>query len=107
MTTDILQAYADNNSKNLYVHFPAGTFSKNALKDDTHFNPFGAFEISKYVIMGLKKTKSPIISNLRNDGKILILNSLIIGKILFGFLLLLLTLLNLMVVNEKKIISLY
>ena len=69
MTTDMLQAFGDNNSKNLYVHYPAGTYSKNALKDDTHFNPFGAFEISKCVIMGLKKIKSPIISNLRNDWK--------------------------------------
>ena len=69
MTTDMLQAFGDNNSKNLYVHYPAGTYSNNALKDDTHFNPFGAFEISKCVIMGLKNIKSPIISNLRNDWK--------------------------------------
>ena len=69
MTTDLLKAFGSNDSTKMYVHYPAGTYSDTALKDDTHFNPFGAFEIAKCVIMGLKTVKSPIISNLRDDWK--------------------------------------
>ena len=67
MTTDMLEIFGDSDSKKLYVHYPAGTYSDTALKDDTHFNPFGAYEISKCVVMGLKQIKSPIISNLLDD----------------------------------------
>ena len=67
MTTDMLEAYGDNDSKKFYVHYPAGMYSDTALKDETHFNPFGAYEISKCVVMGLKQIESPIISNLLDD----------------------------------------
>ena len=67
MTTDMLEAYGDSDSKKFYVHYPAGTYSPTALKDDTHFNPFGAYEVAKCVVMGLKKNESPIISNLLDD----------------------------------------
>ena len=35
MTTDMLEAYGDNDSKRFYVHYPAGIYSDVALKDDT------------------------------------------------------------------------
>ena len=69
MTTEMLEAYGSNNSRKFYVHYPAGAYSEAALKDDTHFNPFGAFEVAKCVVMGLKHINSPIISNLREDWK--------------------------------------
>jgi len=69
MTTYMLEAYGDNDSKKFYVYYPAGSYSQTALKDDTHFNPFGAFEIAKCVIMGLKQIKSKIVGNLLNDWK--------------------------------------
>lgn len=69
MTMDMLSTFGAEDSKKLYVHYPAGTYSDTALKDDTHFNPFGAFEIAKCVIMGLKDIKSPIVDNLRDDWK--------------------------------------
>ena len=69
MTTDMLEAIGEGDSKKLYVHYPAGTYSDAALKDDTHFNTFGAFEVAKCVVMGLKQIDSPIAKNLLNDWK--------------------------------------
>jgi lysophospholipase L1-like esterase len=69
MTTDMLEAYGDNDSKRFYVHYPAGTYSSAALKDETHFNPFGAYEIAKCVVMGLKQIGSPIVNYLLDDWK--------------------------------------
>ena len=67
MTTYMFEAYGDSDSKKMFVHYPAGTYSDTALKDDTHFNPFGAYEVAKCVIMGLKQIESPIVSHLLND----------------------------------------
>jgi lysophospholipase L1-like esterase len=69
MTTDMLEAYGDNDSKRFYVHYPAGAYSDTALKDETHFNPFGAYEIAKCVVMGLKQIGSPIVNYLLDDWK--------------------------------------
>lgn len=69
MTTDMLEAYGPSDSTKFFVHYPAGAYSDDALKDDTHFNPFGAFEVAKCIIMGLKNIKSPIVDNLRDDWK--------------------------------------
>ena len=69
MTTDMLEAYGNSDSTKFYVHYPAGTYSVNALKDNTHFNPFGAFEVAKCVVMGLKQIKSQIVGNLLVDWK--------------------------------------
>jgi hypothetical protein len=38
------------------VHYPAGTFpgQTEELKDDTHFNAYGAYELAKCVVEGIK-----------------------------------------------------
>ena len=69
ITTDMLEAYGSSDSRKFFVHYPAGTYSQTALKDDTHFNPFGAYEVAKCVVMGLKYINHPIISNLRQEWK--------------------------------------
>ena len=54
-------------SKRALVHYPANTFpgQTKALADNTHFNTFGAYEISKMVVMGLKEIDSPLTKYLR------------------------------------------
>ena len=37
------------------------------LKDNTHFNTFGAYEVAKCVIEGMKKAKLPIVKDLKAD----------------------------------------
>ena len=66
---DLIEAFGTSNSKKLYVHYPAGTYQATELKDDTHFNPFGAYEVAKCVVMGLKKLNNSLIEHLRNDWK--------------------------------------
>ncbi len=43
-------------SKRAFVHYPMGTFpgQKEELKDDTHHNAYGAYELAKCVVEGIK-----------------------------------------------------
>ena len=51
------------------VHDPANTFpnQSKALADNTHFNPYGAWEVAKMIVMGLKQLNSPLVVHLRPD----------------------------------------
>ena len=33
----------------------------------THFNPYGAWEVAKMIVMGLKQLNSPLVDHLRSD----------------------------------------
>ncbi len=71
MTRTFFEALGYENSKKSLVHYPAGTFPNqpNALADNTHFNPYGAYEISKMAVMGMKELRLPIIKYLRPEWK--------------------------------------
>ena len=51
------------------VHYPANTYPNQPkpLADNTHFNPYGGWEIAKMIVMGLKKMNSPLAGYLRTD----------------------------------------
>ena len=68
MTTTFYESLGEEGSKKALVHYPAGTFpgQEQALADNTHFNSFGAWEVSKMVIMGLKELGSPLTEHLRS-----------------------------------------
>ena len=69
MSTLFYEALGFEGSKKSLVHYPANTFpgQDKALADNTHFNPFGAWEIAKMVVMGLKQTGSPLAGYLTAD----------------------------------------
>ena len=69
LSTAFYEALGEEGSKKSLVHYPANTFpgQDKPLADNTHFNPFGAWEIAKMVVMGLKQNGCPLISALRND----------------------------------------
>jgi|SRR5574344_123793 lysophospholipase L1-like esterase len=71
MTRVFFETLGFENSKKALVHYPANTFPGQtaALEDNTHFNPYGAYEVAKMVVMGMKKIDLPIIQNLRSDFK--------------------------------------
>lgn len=69
MTTTFLETLGKEDSKKAMVFYPAGTYRDRELADNTHWNPYGAYEISKMVIMGLKKVNSPLTKYLRKDWK--------------------------------------
>ena len=69
MSTTFYEALGEEGSKRALVHYPANTFpgQDKALADNTHFNPYGAWEIAKMVVMGLKLIQSPLVQHLRPD----------------------------------------
>lgn len=68
-TKTLFETMGAEGSKHLLVHYPLGSFpwQNKAFADNTHFNPFGAYEVSKLVVMGLKSISSPLVSFLRAD----------------------------------------
>ena len=69
MSTAFYEALGEEGSKRSLVHYPANTFpgQDKPLADNTHFNPFGAWEIAKMVVMGLKQIDSPLAAYLRAE----------------------------------------
>ncbi len=58
MTKTLYEALGVEKSKKAFVHYPANTFpgQKKALADNTHFNPYGATQVAKCVLTGVKQT---------------------------------------------------
>lgn len=57
MTRTLYEALGVDRSKRAFVHYPANTYpgQDKELADNTHFNPYGAYQIAKCVIEGMKK----------------------------------------------------
>ena len=69
MSTTFYETLGEEGSKKSLVHYPANTFpgQDKPLADNTHFNPYGAWEIAKMVIMGLKQIDCRLTNYLRDD----------------------------------------
>lgn len=55
LTGQFYEAMGPEDSKKAFVHYPAGTWPNQtkALADNTHFNPYGAYQIAKMVANAL------------------------------------------------------
>jgi lysophospholipase L1-like esterase len=62
MTREFYEALGVEGSKNALVHYPANTFpgQTESLQDNTHFNTYGAYQIAKMVLQGIKDNKLAI-----------------------------------------------
>lgn len=69
MSTTFYETLGEEDSKKSLVHYPANTFPRQdkPLADNTHFNPYGAWEIAKMVVMGLKQIDSSLANDLCDD----------------------------------------
>ena len=69
MTKTFFETLGFEDSKRALVHYPANTFPNQPkdLADNTHFNPYGAYEVAKCVVMGMKDMNHPLIQYLRPD----------------------------------------
>lgn len=58
MTKAFYEAMGPEKSKQAFVHYPANTWpdQPKALADNTHFNPYGAYEIAKMVLQGIMQS---------------------------------------------------
>ncbi|MDQ2798328.1 MAG: rhamnogalacturonan acetylesterase, partial [Armatimonadota bacterium] len=56
MSKTLFEALGPQGTLKAFVHYPAGTFPGQtaALKDDTHFNAYGAYELARCVVEGIK-----------------------------------------------------
>lgn len=71
MTKIMIEAAGEEESKRMFVHYPMGTFKgqEKELKDNSHFSNFGAYEISKCFIEGIKAAGLPLVKYIRTDYK--------------------------------------
>lgn len=62
MSKDLYEAWGVEGSKKAFVHYPAGTFpgQDKALEDNTHFNPYGGYQIARCIIKGIIDADLPI-----------------------------------------------
>ena len=69
MTRVLYEAMGVEESKHAFVHYPANSYpgQDKPLADNTHFNPYGAYQIAKCVIEGMKKAGLPVVKFLRAD----------------------------------------
>ena len=69
MTRTFFETLGYENSKKSLAHYPANTYPNQpkALEDNTHFNPYGAYEVAKMVVMGMKQLHLPFLKYLRPD----------------------------------------
>ncbi|UOG73252.1 GDSL-type esterase/lipase family protein [Hymenobacter tibetensis] len=69
MTTTLYEALGVQASMKAFVHYPANTYpgQEKALADNTHFNPYGAYEIAKCVVEGIKANKLGLTKYLKSD----------------------------------------
>jgi lysophospholipase L1-like esterase len=69
MSKVLFEALGPEDSKKAFVHYPAGTFpgQEQALKDDTHFNAYGGYELARCVVEGIKVAGLGIAKSLVDD----------------------------------------
>ncbi len=58
----LYEAWGEQASEKAFVHFPANTFpdQPQALKDNTHFSTYGAYELCKCVVQAIRTSTLPL-----------------------------------------------
>jgi len=69
MSKTLFEALGPDGTLKAFVHYPAGTFpgQEKELKDDTHFNAYGAYELAQSVVAGIRANRLGIVKYLRDD----------------------------------------
>jgi hypothetical protein len=69
MSKTLFEAMGPDGTLKAFVHYPAGTFPGQdaELKDNTHFNAYGAFELARCVVEGIKENKLGLTKYLVDD----------------------------------------
>jgi hypothetical protein len=69
MSKTLYEAWGPDKSQFAFVIYPANTFpgQDKELKDNTHFNPYGAYEIARCIAKGITDNKLGIARYLKKD----------------------------------------
>ena len=62
MSKVLYEAWGVQGSLKAFVHYPANSFpgQNEALKDNTHFSPYGAYELASCIVSSIKMQKLPL-----------------------------------------------
>ena len=66
LTKTFFETLGYEDSKRALVHYPKEMYGRE-LADNTHFNTYGAYEVARCVVMGMKQLNLPIAQYLRAD----------------------------------------
>jgi lysophospholipase L1-like esterase len=69
MSKTMYEAWGPEESIKAFVHFPANSFPGQtaALSDNTHFTPFGAYEIARIILKGIRDNNLDIAKFIKKD----------------------------------------
>jgi hypothetical protein len=67
----LYEAWGEAPSLKAFVHYPANSFpgQDKPLADNTHFNPYGAYEIARCIVKGIQENIPALAMNLKKDIK--------------------------------------
>jgi lysophospholipase L1-like esterase len=69
MSKTLFEAMGPEGSMKAFMHFPANAYPNQtkAISDDTHFNSYGAYELARCIVHGIRQDKLPIQKFLTKD----------------------------------------
>ncbi len=69
MSKILYEAWGEQGSLKAFVHYPANSFPNqpDALKDNTHFSPYGAYELANCIISSIRLQKLSLAKYIRKD----------------------------------------
>ncbi|MEI9806880.1 MAG: rhamnogalacturonan acetylesterase [Bacteroidota bacterium] len=69
MSKTLYEAWGPETSLKAFVHYPANSFpnQKEALKDNTHFNPYGAYELASCIVSSIQKQNLPLAKFIKKE----------------------------------------
>lgn len=69
MSARVLAALGPDKSKAAYVHFAAGAYGNDKpVKDDTHFSPYGGYELARCIVEGIREKVPALAAKLAPDA---------------------------------------
>jgi lysophospholipase L1-like esterase len=69
MSKTLFEALGPEGTLKAFMHYPANSFPNQteAINDDTHFNGYGAYELARSIVHGIRQTKLPLRKYLTKD----------------------------------------
>jgi lysophospholipase L1-like esterase len=70
MSKTLFEAMGSEGSKKAFMHFPANAYPNQtkAISDDTHFNSYGAYELARCIVEGIRQNNLPLKKFLTKDA---------------------------------------
>ncbi|HEV2709783.1 MAG TPA: rhamnogalacturonan acetylesterase [Edaphobacter sp.] len=70
MSKTLFEAMGPEGSKKAFMHFPANAYPNQtkAISDDTHFNSYGAYELARCIVDGIRQNNLPLKKFLTKDA---------------------------------------